>query len=263
MILLWLGLPEWAIVACLGCGLGLTGALINWLTFRSPAKVWIAGFQGVVAPFFVSAALPLGLMTGFLASDIWDANRQAARAIQQEADAVSMLIALDVPAASRPAPSQPAPSQPGGVAETARAYMRSVIEDDWPRRATGNGAPITTERFSALTRAVATGHAEQTGVQTAMLAAVGRIADARSTRLSLMGSHTSALRWSVVLLLAVLTQMAVAAVHLERRRAQAVALILSTSASVVTIGLIAALDQPYHGAYQVSPAPYRQVLGGN
>ena len=258
MILLWLGLPEWAIVACLGCGLGLTGALINWLTFRSPARVWIAGFQGVVAPFFVSAALPLGLMTGFLAADIWDANRQAARAIQQEADAVSMLIALDVPAASRPAPSQP-----GGVAEAARAYMRSVIEDDWPRRATGNGAPITTERFSALTRAVATGHAEQPGVQTAMLAAVGRIADARSTRLSLMGSHTSALRWSVVLLLAVLTQMAVAAVHLERRRAQAVALILSTSASVVTIGLIAALDQPYHGAYQVSPAPYRKVLGGN
>jgi len=253
MILLWLGLPEWAIVACLGCGLGLTGALINWLTFHSPAKVWFAGFQGVVAPFFVCAALPLGLMTGFLASDIWDANRQAARAIQQEADAVSMLIALDVPVASRP----------DAVAETARAYMRSVTEDDWPRRATGSGAPITTERFSALTRAVATGHAEQPGVQTAMLAAIGRIADARSTRLSLMGSHTSALRWSVVLLLAVLTQMAVAAVHLERRRAQAVALILSTSASVVTIGLIAALDQPYHGAYQVSPAPYRQVLGGN
>jgi hypothetical protein len=97
-------------------------------------------------------------------------------------------------------------------------------------------------------------------LQSALIAAVQRIADARAGRLALSEAPTEDAKWFAVLVLAVLSQTGVAAVHLEQRRPQALALTIFTSAAVVLLSLIAVCERPYHGSTQLSHAPLQELL---
>jgi hypothetical protein len=60
--------------------------------------------------------------------------------------------------------------------------------------------------------------------------------------------------------LAVLAQAGVAAVHLEQRRPQALALTIFTLSAVIMLGLIAVCERPYHGSRQISQTPLQELL---
>ena len=48
--------------------------------------------------------------------------------------------------------------------------------------------------------------------------------------------------------------------HLERPRAQIAAIVVSSTAAVVALGLIALQEQPFDGAIRILPAPLEQIL---
>src|SRR3982074_1665547 len=84
MINAWLDLPVAALFAVLIVFYALTGALILWLCVCSPLRAKILTMTGVVAPFFSAVSVLFALLTGFLASDVGDRNRQAWRAVHTE-----------------------------------------------------------------------------------------------------------------------------------------------------------------------------------
>ena len=100
MINAWLELPAAALFALLIAFYALTGALISWLCVRSPLRATIQTMTGVVAPFFGAISVLFALLTGFLANDVGDRNRQAWRAVHTESSAATSVHTLSVASAS-------------------------------------------------------------------------------------------------------------------------------------------------------------------
>ncbi|HYN39728.1 MAG TPA: hypothetical protein VES39_10800, partial [Rhodospirillales bacterium] len=97
-------------------------------------------------------------------------------------------------------------------------------------------------------------------VHSAMLTAAVRVSTARSTRLSLTSDRTNDLKWISVLILGVITQIALALVHLDRPRAMLSALTVFATGAIVALGLIALQEDPFGGVFRVSPAPLERLL---
>lgn len=253
MIHAWLDLPLGGILGCLALFYAATALLIFWLMFHSPLRDPICTCAGIVAPYFGAIALLFSLLTGFLAADIADRNRQAARVVQSEAEALTSMHALSIAAVSDMA----------AVRGAIRAYARSVDEDEWPLTALGQSAAKTEAALSALMQAVADPKiARDAGqaVHTALVNLSLRIAGARADRLALGADRTNEIKWFTVLFLCLMTQVSIGIVHLERPRANALALAIFSIAAVVALSMIAEQESPFDGTLQISKTPLENVL---
>jgi hypothetical protein len=253
MIAPFLDLPAWSILLLLTLALGATGALIHLLSFRPAYRARVIGFIGVVPPFFVSPGLMFSLLTGFLANNVWVDNRQAATLLLTERDSATSIIAL----------SATIPSETDRLRTLVRGYLQSVVTEEWPShqplsRSAGSAVALTT-LLNAVT-APAFGQQVGPALQSALIAAVQRLGTTRTERLALSESPTDDAKWFAVLVLAVLAQAGVAAVHLEQRRPQALALTIFTLSAVIMLGLIAVCERPYHGSRQISQTPLQELL---
>ena len=79
MIETWLSLPVWALLSSLALFLMGTAGVLYWCSFHGPSRTWVAGFRDVEGPVFGAAALLFAMLTGFVASDVWQRNASAAR----------------------------------------------------------------------------------------------------------------------------------------------------------------------------------------
>jgi len=252
----WLGLPGWQIFLSLAVAYLTSAAIIHWVCFHSGWRDQVHSFQGVVAPFMVSPGVIFALMLSFLASDVWARDRQALNDVLNERDAIRAVYDLS--------------GVVGGAMPALRAathdYVASVLRDEWPRMRHEHEAPTTSAALEKLLRLASDpGNAQQAGQATtaALLSAVLRIAAARSSRLSLSTDLADDYKWEAVLLLALLAQFAVAAVHLQRPRPQILALLVFTASAVTALDLVAICEDPFYGAHQISPAPLQDLLTGS
>jgi hypothetical protein len=62
------------------------------------------------------------------------------------------------------------------------------------------------------------------------------------------------------MMLALIAQIGVAVVHLERRRAQGLALVVYTASVVTILGVIATCEQPFRGSLRLEPAGLYTML---
>lgn len=247
----WLALPVAVLFASLFAFYLGTAALIVWLSFRSRFSAFIQTFKGVVAPFFGSTAVIFGLLIAFLSNDIWDRNKQAERLVFTESDT---LIALySVSAASG--------SDNPGLRSAIRGYVQAVVDDEWPRLAVQERSPRADAALNALLREVALpGTSKDNSVQRTMLDMVLRIRAAHEDRVVLSGDRTVATKWAAVLLLALITQIAIGVVHLDKPRPQAAALLIFTLAAISVLGLLAVHEEPFQPPIFVPPGPIIEVL---
>lgn len=253
MIRAWLDLPSFGIFATLTLLYFGTALALAAVTFCSPLTGPIKSLSGVVAPFFSSVAILFGLLTGFLANDIGDRNRQAVRAVQTEVGELRNIYTLSVASAS----------DMSAIRVALKAYVNSTIHDEWPSIVHGETSPRTEAAYDSLLREIsdpAITRDASAAVHAALLSAAIRVGTARNDRHSLSVDHTNTLKWSTVLLLGLITQIALALVHLERPRAMLAALTVFSSSAVVALGLIALQEYPFEGAFQVSPEPYERLM---
>ncbi|KAA5603048.1 DUF4239 domain-containing protein [Blastochloris sulfoviridis] len=253
MIESWLDLPTAGMFAVLVAFYAATGTLFVWLTSSSPVHGKFKTFVGVAAPFISTVSVLFSLLTGFLASDISDRNRQAWRAVHSESSATETLHTLSLTAGDDMA----------RIRGPLRVYLQSVLTDDWPRMADGDRAPDTDAAFEALLREVSNPKVAQAAgpaVHAALLNAVIRIRDARADRLALASDRTNDIKWLTVLILGIITQFAIALVHLERPRAHGAGVAVFSLAAIVALGLIALQEHPFNGAIRISPAPLENAL---
>lgn len=253
MIDAWLDLPTFGLFTVLILFYGIMTAVIVWVCSRSPLRARILTFTGVVAPFFAATSVLFALLTGFLGNDVGDRSRQAWRAVYSETSAASAVHTLSI--ASK--------SDMQDIRTALRDYLQSVVKDEWPHLGSNGASAKTDAAYARLLQEVSEpGIAAAAGqaVHGALLNAVLRLAEARSTRISLASDRTNDLKWISVLILGVLTQISLALVHLEKPRAQVAAILLFSAAAVVALGLIALQEQPFDGAIRISPDSVAEAL---
>lgn len=248
----WLTLPVWALFGVLVAFYAATATLIAWLAMASPVSGWIKSFTGVVAPFIAAVSVLFSLLAGFLAGDIADRNRQAWRAVAGEASAIVMLNTLSIAAAT----------DMSAIRAQLGTYVDSVLKDEWAVMADGRRSPATGAALRELLRHAAdpaiARDAGQTAA-TALLGAVIRIRDARADRLALASDQTNDIKWLTVLALGIVTQIAVALVHLDKPRAKIAAMAVFTLGAVIALGLVALQEYPFSGHMRVSPVPIERA----
>lgn len=249
----WINLPAPALFAVLAVPYALVAFAIYRVTYRTRLRAAIHGMSGIVPPFIGTVGILFGLLTGFLANDIADRNRQAARAVLSEANALHDAYTLSIASYS----------DRSTIRAAMREYARSALRDEWPHISDVGRNAKTEAAFEELLREVADPNIPRVAgqaVHAALMSAISRAGIARSERLSLGGDLTSGIKWLTVLLLGVLTQIAIGLVHLEKPRAHAAAMTLFSISVVVVLGLIALQEQPFSGPVQVSSAPLEEFL---
>ncbi len=247
----WLAWPVAALFATLFVVYLGTAALLVWLSFRSGLSGHIQSLRGVVAPFFMSTAVIFGFMIAFLSNDIWERNQKAETIIFTESDTLLGLYSLSAASVADNAALR------GAI----RAYASAIVEDEWPRMALQQRSPRTDAALNALLREVAKpASAIDPSVQRTMLDMVLRVRRAHEDRLVLSNDRTVVTKWAAVMLLAFITQIAIAVVHLERPRPQAAALVIFTVAAVLLLGLLAIHEAPFEPPLFVPPGPIADVL---
>lgn len=249
----WLDLPAPAVFGTLGLLYLCTGALIAYVAHGALIGPRTRLLDGVVAPFFGAVAVLFALLTGFLMGDIGDRNRQAARAVQAEVAELRNVFTLSVASAS----------DMQAIRNDWAAYVKAVVNDEWKAMTDGDSAPSAAAAYDALLREVSEPKiATESGaaVHTALLQATVRVGTARSDRLSLASDNTSELKWAMVIMLGIMTQIAIGLVHLQKRNAHIAALSVFSVAAVLTLGLIAMQEHPFAGDVRLSPAPLQELL---
>jgi hypothetical protein len=254
MIQAWLDLSLGGIIGVLAALFAASGLLFTWLVFHSPLRKPIHRRRGLVPAYFGAIAILFALLTGFLAADIGDRNRHATHALQTEAEALTSIHALSVASASDMA----------AIRDAVRSYARSVRDDEWTLIGMGTGgSPKTQAALTTLMQMIADPRvARDAGeaVHAALVTLSLRAAGARADRLSLGADRTNDLKWFTVLFLGLMTQVAIGLVHLDKPRANALALTIFSIAAVVALGLIAEQEYPFEGALQISKTPLENVL---
>lgn len=254
MIRAWLDLSAPALFAVLIMLYGGVTVLLSLVVFRSRLGRPLQSFNGVVAPFFNAVAILFALLTGFLAADVSERGRQAVRAVQAEAGELRNIHTLSVASTS----------DMRTIRAALKAYVTSVVADEWPAMAQARPSPRTTAAYDDLLREVSVPSiAKSSGaaVHASLLSAAVRASTARNDRLALASDHTNDLKWVVVLVLGVLTQAAIALVHLDKPRAFLAALTVFSCAAVVALGIIALQEYPFDGAFRVADTPIAALQG--
>jgi heme A synthase len=253
MISCWLALPlpeRLAVLAAFSIAVAL---LLVILSFGSKTTEMVRSFRGVVAPFVGTVAVIFGILLGFLANDIWDRERRAAASVRSEAESLLSLTAL---AATFDLPREP-------LAGAVRTYAATVVSQEWPSMARGESAPAAELALDQLLKTIAGLDVSATGtsdLQRLLLDSGLNLRIARNTRLRLSRDESEELKWLLVLVLAVTTQIAVAAVHLESIRPQIAALAIWTTSVVIVLSLLALYDEPFAAPNGLSPVPIAHVL---
>jgi hypothetical protein len=249
----WLELPVLPQLLVLAAFYFATGAIVNLLSFDGSVGRWVGGFKGIVGPFFTSVTLVFGLLAGFVASDVWHRNSEAARIVRVEADALLNLYYLT------PSTGPDAATMHNAI----RAYAESVIRNEWPRMQIGEDAPETEAALDALFHEILNRSAQAAvnpSIERARIDTVLTLRTTRANRLWLAGDRTDELKWATLLILGVIAQIAIAVVHLERRRPQIGALTIFSATVVIALGLVAIQERPFVPPLDVTPAALEEVL---
>jgi hypothetical protein len=255
MIRAWLDLDTFGTFATLAVlYYGIAAALVA-LVFVSPLGPRIKTLTGVLGPFVSCVAILFGLTTSFLGYDIVERNRQATRAVQSEAGELQNLYSLSIASVT----------DMKKIRIAMKAYVGSVLHDEWPQieGTSGRSAARTDAAYEDLLGELsdpAISRDASATIHSTMLNAAVRVGTARNARLSLSADRTGDLKWISVLLLGIVTQAAIAVVHLEKWRAMAAALTVFSSAAIVALGMIALQEDPFGGVFQVSSAPLQRLV---
>lgn len=246
---LWISQTTEVMVLTLAGAMAALALFLAWLSFASPISPMFQHWRGVVPPFVGVPAVLFGLLMTFLSQDVWDVNRRAYRGVAQEREQLTTLIALTEGHAigAREVP------------RAIRAYVEAVVGLEWKAMESGEESPEAEAALNALTRAVSSAKIEP-AFQRALVDTVLKLRSVRDQRLAIAGAYPDDRKWAAVILIAFITQISIAVVHLDRARPQLLAQALFGASAIVAIALVASVAEPFAPPKEVSAAPLAQLL---
>jgi Na+/proline symporter len=208
----------------------------------------VAGFK------FATIGVLYAVLLAFVVVIAWERYHDAERALAAEAGSASTLLRLStgLPEASGAALRQ-------GVS----AYLKSVLEDDWPAMAVGHASPATTRALTSIYQLVVRyrpSDLHDSDLQKDILQQLDQLTQARRERLVMAEGTVPNVIWFVLFMGAVLTIGFTLFFGTQNVLIQSlmtgVLAALIFSAILVIIGL----DRPFTGAVVVSRESIRTVL---
>jgi hypothetical protein len=245
----WMSQSTLVMAAMAAAALAAIALFLCWLSFASPFAPALQNWRGVTPPFVGVPATLFGLLMTFLSQDVWEANRQAYRALALEREQLVTLSAL----------TENHGTDAADLPRALRAYVEAVVGLEWRTMEKGEEAPEAESALNTLTRAASSVKIEP-AFQRALIDTVLRLRSAREQRLAIAAAYPDDRKWAAVLLIAVLTQISLAVVHLERARPQLLAQAIFGGAAVVVISLVASVSEPYSPPKAVSDEPLARIL---
>jgi hypothetical protein len=233
-----------------GCGL-----LIFWVCNGKKLRGIAVKFNGIVPPFIGLPTSLFALTAALLGVSVWQNFQSHVDAVSAESRAISAFIQLNE--------AIPSLRDKGLIAE-ARAYARSAVEIEWPLIVSNHSRSSETEQYinSLLTKTaeVATQTEIPPVIAQTLMRSIQSISDTRNLRLELLNLRPDPIRWVCVLLLGLMVQLSVAAVHLDKPRPMALSLTLATLSITFILGLIGLSVQTHTGEVSISNEPLKNLM---
>ena len=248
-------LPIVWLIVVVCAGVAAITALIYLGVTRLAVSERGAAFKGVSPGMLPPMALVFGLLVAFLVSQLWSDASDARDAVNREASSLRSVVLL-----ANAFPGAPEANLDALV----RRHIQLAVNQEWPamehQDATLTVVPAALA--GALHQAVSL--APKTfGQQTAqreIITSLQAALDARRQRIILSQGGVNWVKWTAVVLLAVLTLVAIAFVHSDNRHTVAIAMSVFAAAVAVTLVVIAAQDRPFSGHFRQKPDVLLQVL---
>lgn len=224
---------------------------LQWLTQHSTFAGYFHSYSGVVAPFFVSVGILFALFATFLGADIWNRVQASNHSLEHEAGAIQSLRQIAVT------------QGPKGEAiqDSLRHYIEISLAKEWSlekgRRSVAVDDALEKLVTQILDPALSTD--DHRTAQVAMLESYRDVRRARAERFHVADSHSDSSKWMAVILLGLLTQVSVAMIHFENRKAQAASLMVFTMGFVITLAVLLAHESPLADLDLISPEPIHRL----
>jgi amino acid transporter len=211
-------------------------------------------FKGVSAGLLPPLGIIFGLLVAFVAAQVWGDVDRATAAVNREASALRGVVLL-----AKAFPGEPETRLRGFVSQ----YIREARDVEWPamavRRATLTMVPAPlASSLEAAVMLPATGPG-QVAAQREIISALENAFDARRQRILVSRSEVNWVKWTALIIQALITLVAIAMVHSDNRSSAVLAIGLFATAMAVCVVLIAMHDRPFTGQLAVRPDALLQV----
>ena len=236
------------------------------VTFLAATAIYIAvtalavGKRGEAFKAFSPGMLPpmgllFALIVGFLAAQVWSDAGRAQDAVNREASALrSVVLLVDA------FPGEPETRMDALV----RRHIREAVDEEWPsmahQRATLTVIPASLAAALQLAVGLSPRTEGQKTAQREIVSSLQSALDARRQRILVSESSVNWVKWSGVILVALLTLVAIAFVHIDNRLTAALAMGIFAAAVGVSLMLIAVQQRPFSGQFAVEPNALIEVM---
>ena len=236
------------------------------LTFLAAATVYIVvmalavgkrreAFKAFSPGMLPPMGLLFGLIVGFLVAQVWSDAGRAQDAVNREASALRSVVIL-----AHAFPGEPETRLDALV----RRHIREAVDEEWPamahQRATLTVIPAPLAQALQLAIGLSPGTEGQKTAQREIVDSLQSALDARRQRIIVSESSVNWVKWTGVILVALLTLVAIAFVHSDNRLTAGLAMGLFSAAVAVSLMLIAAQERPFNGPFAVRPDVLLQVM---
>lgn len=225
--------------------MGLIGLIVA-LRARGPR---LDAYRRISQNLLGTLMTSFALYTALLINSIWRDRSDAQHIVVQEARAIeqSILLSRHLSVPDR-----------AELEVMLRDYVQVVVVREWPALDEAMELPFAVpELREAMEWVLALRPAtpEDSFLRGQLVAEIGRIEAARTRRLAIADQEISIVVWITLILSAVIVGTAVAMVHVENKRTEALTLALLSILIGSAFWVLLSHDQPFVGTLSVSPKP--------
>jgi hypothetical protein len=245
----------WMFVVVLAAVAAANG-IIYYAVFTLATPSRTMAFKLMSPVMLTPLAVVFGLITGFLAAQVWSDTERANAAVTREAGALDSVVLL----------AAAFPDTEKQIRALVRRHIDEAVTHEWPamaRQETTLAMMNAADREAVeLMLATPPQNNAQTIAQRAMVEALQTALDARRERIIISRSKINWVKWTVVLILAGLVVTTIAIIHCDNRLTAALAMSMFSIGIVACVVLIASHNRPFTGEISVSPELLVRVMPG-
>ena len=233
----------------------LVAAAIWWIVTALARGRRAATFKALSPGMLPPLGIMFGLFVAFIATQVWSDFDRARAAVGGEASALrgAVLLAGNLPG-----------ELDGQVRVLVRRHIEHVVTEEWTtlaqRRATLAATSPPLVEALRLTLAVAPAGAGQAAAQRQLAALLQDALEARRQRILISEATVNWVKWTGLILQAMIMLVAIAVVHSDNRMTAALALGIFATAVATSVVLITSHDRPFTGAISVRPDVLLEVM---
>ena len=245
---------SYFLVAAIVLGVAAVAAGLAWYARRSVRLETLQQHHEVGSAVFLQLGVIYAVLIAFVFSEVWGEYNTAASAVNQECAGLHGVAVL--------AEGLPPEARDPIVADL-QAYLRDVVDLEWPAMAGRKPSAIAQRAFVQLWTTVASGKGpggRDDATRSQILTELAIAHRWRETRLFQMTLHVPGLLWVVLIGLGLVLVGFLLCFGIEYVVSQVVFTAVFAGAVALVLALVQCLDFPFEGALRLAPDDFRLTL---